>query len=150
MGGFHLSNEDKKLREAKKIHEDFMNLPIDRFMQYFGSPLLQLRSKLPLPVLPEANWPVPEDVTGEIPASSEPSAAAESSPNSESSPVSEPSPESKSSSESKSTVSELQIVSEPAAEENRMYPLQSYRYRPDLYLQIPRERVHGGIIPGKW
>lgn len=129
MGGFHLSNEDKALRETKKISEYLIDLPIDRFFQYFGSPLLQLRSKLPLPVLPELNWRVPVDVAGEIPAGSESSPSSQLPSNSESSP------------ESKSSLPESE-------EENLIYPLQSYRYRPDVYLQIPRERIHGAIIPG--
>lgn len=130
VGGFHLSKEDEALRKAKEIPKELIDLPIDRFMQYFGSPLLQLRSKLPLPALPELNWRIPTDVKAEITDGSEST------------------PDSESSSNNESSVSKSEIIATQEVEENRIYPLQSYRYRPDVYLQIPRERIHGAIIPG--
>ena len=137
VGGFHPTKEDRELRKAKQLAEFMIDAPIDRFFQYFGSPLLQLRSKLPLSALPELNWQVPADVEDETSASSELLSSSE-----------QPSLEKEPSLPESEAVAKSEDGNE-AVEESHIYPLQSYRYRPDTYLQIKRERIHGAVIPGK-
>lgn len=111
VGGFFPTKEDRKLRESKGMSEERLHEHIDRFFQYFGSPLLQIRSSLPLPAI------TTEDVRIQT-----------SDDTSESSSV---------------------IISEERPELT-YYDLQEYRYDPKTYLEIPRERTKGVVIPGFW
>lgn len=123
--------------------------PIDRFFQYYGEPILQLRSKLPLPTLPRIvkQHQASQQIGEELPET--PQIASSESKQEEDTPTS-----GASDTQSRKLETELAIASEPQlpAETNDLsafYPLQEYRYSPDLYLGITRERTHGAVIPGK-
>lgn len=117
VGGFYPTRDDKKLRKEKGVSDARLDEYIDRFFQYFGSPILQLRSNLPLPEIQideEKLKPVKTEVNIALGELDEPT--------------------------------DIITAGEKAQLNN--YPLQEYRYDPKTYLQIPRERIHGAVIPG--
>ncbi|XP_065200688.1 large ribosomal subunit protein mL65 [Planococcus citri] len=111
VGGFHPTKEDKKLRERKEMSETRWDEYIDRFFQYFGSPILQIRSTLPLPEITTLENKVQTSVD-----------------------------ENESSS----------LITSEEKPHLTDYGLQEYRYDPKTYLEIPRERIRGAVIPGFW
>ncbi|KAI5705039.1 hypothetical protein M8J76_003423 [Diaphorina citri] len=53
VGGLGLTPQERETRVKKKVHEELLDEPSTKWIQYFGSPVLQLRSSLPLPPLGE-------------------------------------------------------------------------------------------------
>ncbi len=136
VGGFYLTEEDRKLRKAKEIDESLLEDPIDRFFQYYGAPVLQLRNKLLLPPLPKLKWTYSKPIENDSESADDNSAVARTSK--DMSDVKTVQPET-------SRAVELSILSDNGT----IYPLQEYRYRPDVYLELTRERIYGAVIPGK-
>lgn len=130
VGGFYATERDKKLRKEKEVPECMIEDPIDRFFQYFGEPILQLRSKNPLELIPKITSSTTElETTAEDLHNAEVTADA------------------KSTQLVEKTENEVNVLNKKNGEQ---YPWQEYRYSPDLYLEIPRERYHGAIVPGQY
>jgi Mitochondrial 28S ribosomal protein S30 (PDCD9). len=53
VGGLGLTPQERETRVKKKVPEELLDEPSTKWIQYFGSPVLQLRSSLPLPPLGE-------------------------------------------------------------------------------------------------
>lgn len=148
VGGFYATATDCKLRKEKNIHESLIEDPIDRFFQYFGKPILQLRSKIPLPALPKIKLSQNKRVE-DVNESKETFISDSKNVNSEIS-NDEKGKNSEKVDVGKFTNELSTVDSHDMAEVNKnyFYPLQQYRYQPDVYLEIPRERMHGSVIPG--
>lgn len=58
MHGFAATKEDRAMREKKNVPEENLELPVDRWIHYFGRPTIQLRHKLPLPSVPLDKWTI--------------------------------------------------------------------------------------------
>ncbi|XP_050425346.1 28S ribosomal protein S30, mitochondrial [Adelges cooleyi] len=50
--GFAATKEDEEMRKKKNEPEENLKDPVDRWIHYFGQPTIQIRHKLPLPILP--------------------------------------------------------------------------------------------------
>lgn len=48
VGGFKATQKELEYRKRRKMHEELLEEPMSRWIQYFGTPILQLRSTLPL------------------------------------------------------------------------------------------------------
>lgn len=60
VGGFGLTEEEREKRKKKKVSDDLLEDPSNKWIQYFGNPIIQLRSNLPLSPLrnitPSETW----------------------------------------------------------------------------------------------
>lgn len=107
------------MRKEKEYDETRLDEYIDRFIQYFGSPILQLRSIEPLPELKidesQIETPKLDDVEVFLDESTE--------------------------------LAPMELI-QHETKNLKKFPLQEYRYDPKTYLQIPRERIRGAVVPG--
>lgn len=44
------------MRKKKKVPEENLKSPVDRWIHYFGRPIIQVRHNLPLPSVPLDKW----------------------------------------------------------------------------------------------
>lgn len=146
VGGFYNTENDRKLRKEKNVDSSMIEDNVDRFFVYYGRPILQLRSKQPLPVLPSIEMKSVDSQISINEASSETLKIGRSEEKTEG--KLEESFVSSNSDNTNLMIKEEVQLSSITDESNVFYPLQEYRYSPDLYLGIPRERSRAVIAPG--
>lgn len=144
VGGFYNTENDRKLRNEKKVDSSMIEDNVDRFFVYYGKPILQLRSRQPLPVLPSIEMKSVDSQISIDEASSEILKIGSSEEKTEGK-LKEYFVGSDPDNTNLMIRKEVEIIDES----NVFYPLQEYRYSPDLYLGIPRERSRAVIAPGE-
>ncbi|XP_025425656.1 uncharacterized protein LOC112694418 [Sipha flava] len=54
--GFAATKEDKEMRKKKNVSQEKLEDPVDRWIHYFGRPIIQVRHSLPLSPVPQDKW----------------------------------------------------------------------------------------------